>query len=99
MSMDIILKFLGPITGITGTVLSLYNLISARRKEKLARQHEGEDMEKWFLLVKQAQGNPAPLIWQFTVGSVEHRWAERMVARGLLKRGFRASDYMLPRDF
>jgi hypothetical protein len=94
--LDWAIKILGAAGGIIGTVLGIYNFRHARRKERSERESEEND---WQMLLefraqmKKTGGNaltPAE-------GSDLHRWAERMVKKGLLERGLGGVYYTLPR--
>ena len=94
---DWMIKILGAVGGIIGTVLGIYNYKHARKKEKRERENEENDWQMYLALraeMKRTEGNaftPAE-------GSDQHRWAERMVAKGLLEREAGGIYYTLPHD-
>lgn len=94
-TVDLTLKIWGAISGSVGTALGIYNLISSRRKEKREGQKREEDWQKCIALRQYMQEKGANL-YTPELGSEEHKWAERVVERGLLERGIGGIGYVFP---
>jgi hypothetical protein len=95
--MDWLIKILGVLGGLVGTGLGIYNFFHARRQEQRARATEEQDWQMYVALradMLAADGN----VFVPDFGSDEHRWAERMVANGLLKRSAGGAYYQLAGD-
>ncbi len=94
--MDWIIKILGALGGLIGTVLGIYNFVHARRKEQRGRASEEADWQRYIALRAEMLSSDGNVLVP-DEGSDEHRWAERMVARGLLHRSAGATHYTLTR--
>ena len=93
--MDLAIKILGALGGLIGTGLGIYNFVHARRQERRTHATEEKDWQIYVALraeMVRTGGNA------FTPdeGSDQHRWAERMVAKGLLDRGTGGIYYTMP---
>lgn len=93
---DWAMKILGAIGGIIGTVLGVYNFNRARKKEKLEREGEEEDWQMLLAMRAEMQKTGGNALTP-AEGSDLHRWAERMVKKGMLERGLGGVYYTLPR--
>jgi hypothetical protein len=96
MAVDWIIKILGALGGSIGTLLGVYNFVHARRQEHRARASEEKDWQMYVDLraeMLSTDGN----VYVPDEGSGEHRWAERMVAKGLLHRSPGSTHYTLSR--
>ncbi len=96
LTSELFTKLVGVVGGILGTALGIYNLIVARQKEKHSRRGQEEDWQKYIGLVKNMTENRANT-FSPEIGSDDHRWAERMVEKGLLCRGQGSNTYTLPK--
>ena len=93
--MDWIIQILGAAGGLIGTGLGLYNFVHARRQERRARADEKKDWQT-YLAVRVELGGTDGNAYMPDEGSAEQRWAERMVAKGLLDRGPGGISYTMP---
>lgn len=91
---DWAVKILGAVGGLIGTVLGIYNFKQARRKEKLEREGE-EDAWQMYLALRAEMERRGGNALTPAEGSNQHRWAERMVKKGLLERGIGGVYYTL----
>jgi hypothetical protein len=92
--MDWLLRILGALGGFVGTGLGVYNFLHARRQEQRARATEEQDWQMFVALRADLLAeNGNAFVPDF--GSDEHRWAERMVTKGLLKRSAGGAYYVL----
>ena len=88
--LDVILKIIGALGGVIGTVLGVYNFVHARRKEtrelqeKEAAKEQEQRMWKFYtdFLPVSREGR----VLRPDVGSEQHMMAESLVARGMLIR-------------
>jgi hypothetical protein len=98
-ALDWIVKLLGALGGLIGTVLGIYNYVHARRKE--ARESEvknnlrQEQEEEWKLYASLTEASKEGLLLHPDVGSIEHKRAERLVEKGMLER-FPGGYYGIP---
>ena len=91
---DWIIKILGAAGGLIGTGLGLYNFFHTRSKERGERKRDEADWQVYLSLrteMKLANGD----VFVPDEDSDEHKWAERMVAKGLLVRGVGGIGYIL----
>ncbi len=93
--MDWIIKILGAVGGLIGTALGIYNFLHARGKERRARANEEQDWQI-YLALRAEMGRNDGNAFMPDEGSEQHRWAERMVAKGLLDRGTGGIYYTMP---
>jgi hypothetical protein len=94
--MDWAIKILGALGGLIGTGLGVYNFVHARRQERRARASEEKDWQIYVALRAEI-GRTGGNAYMPDEGSEEHRWAERMVAKGLLDRGTGGIYYTMGR--
>ena len=94
--MDWVIKILGAVGGLVGTALGVYNFVHARRRERRARADEEQDWQI-YLAVREGMGQTGGNAFMPDEGSDQHRWAERMVAKGHLDRGTGGIYYTMPR--
>jgi hypothetical protein len=94
--MDAVIKILGGLGGLIGTGLGIYNFVHARHQERHARAAEESDWQRYLALREDLLDGNADA-WVPDEGSDEHRWAERMVAKGLLARSSGGAFFTLPR--
>ncbi len=85
--------WIGAVGGIVGTALGLYNFFRARKKEDELARTEGADWNRWVEFLSSQQNNPAQIVFMPETGSDEHKWAERMVAKNMLRRLSRGMGY------
>src|SRR3712207_5943661 len=87
---DWIVKALGAVGGLIGTVLGVYNYTHARRKEKREQEEkesiQKEQEEEWKLYAGLVKASEEGLVYQPKIGSIEHKRAERLVEKGMLER-------------
>ena len=95
-STDLAIKVWSAFGATIGTVLGVFNFVHARNKEKRDRQREDDDFTLYTEFVVKQQEHPSRIILRFTPGSMEHRWAQRMVERGLLEGDGTGHGYSLP---
>jgi hypothetical protein len=93
--MEWAIKILTAIGSLIGTILGIYNFLHTRRKEKEERQQNDADWHKYIVLRAAMKQEKAESFFPDEEDADEQRWAERMVAKGLLERGM-AGDYLLP---
>lgn len=89
------IKFLTAALSIVGTVLGIYNFRHARRREEIERANEDRDWQMYIALRAEIDKSGGGNAYTPYEGSDEHRWAERMVSKGLLKRGLGGLYYTL----
>jgi hypothetical protein len=97
--LDWIIKLLGALGGLIGTVLGIYNYVHSRRKEgregKEKKSLRIEQEEEWKLYASLTEASKEGLLLHPSTGSVEHKRAERLVERGMLQR-FPGGYYGIP---
>jgi hypothetical protein len=76
----------GALGGLIGTGLGLYNLWRGHAREEAAKRTEEADWQRWVEFIAEQGGSPARLAYRPAPGSDDHKWAERMVAKGMLHR-------------
>ena len=94
--MDWAVKILGALGGLIGTGLGVYNFVHARKQERRARASEENDWQTYVTLRAEMERTGGSAFMP-DEGSDEHRWAERMVAKGLLDRSPGGITYTMPR--
>lgn len=92
--------WVGPVTGIIGTGLGIYNILVARRKEKRERQEKAqaqvEEATDWELYAKLVEASKEGLIFDPEPGSDDHKRAERLAGKGMLERLPNSMGYAIP---
>lgn len=83
------------IGALVGAVLGIYNLWRAHVREQVAQRAEATDWQRWVEFIAAQREHPATLVFQPEPGSDNHKWAERMVARGMLERQGRGVGYSI----
>ena len=78
--------WVGAVGGVVGTALGFFNFLDARRKEREKKRTEDADWQRWVGFLADQAASAATIAFQPESGSENHRWAERMVARGMLRR-------------
>lgn len=85
--MDAVIKILGMVGGLIGTILGVYNFLHARRKEKHEQEQADSDWTKYVVIRAAMKEMASDSFFPDEEDTEEQRWAERMVTKGLFERG------------
>jgi len=98
--LDIILKIIGALGGVIGTILGVYNFVHARRKEsrELKEKETAKEQEQrvWKFYSDFLPASREGLVLKPDVGSEQHMMAEGLVAKGMLIRLPNMGGYAVP---
>jgi len=83
------------LAALAGFVIAVYTLRRSLRLEQAGKHVEAADWQRWVDFIGSQQEHPAQLEYRPARGSGDHKWAERMVARGMLTRAARGTGYTI----
>jgi hypothetical protein len=85
----------GGAVGAIGGILGIISWLTARRREKRVREEQDAMWQMYVDLKESSKTVPGASLWNFRVGSKEHKLAEMMVEKKLLDRAPRDDGYCL----
>jgi len=95
---DVATRIVGLVGGLIGAVggfLGILSWVTARRREKRAREEQDEMWQLYIRLLESSKSTPMASTWRFEVGTREHMLAEMMVEKKLLDRLLGGTTYCL----